>query len=335
MRLAPRLLFIFVIALVSVLYIFPWEKYNITLPEIFSQYIKPYKYGLDLHGGVELDYKVDLSAVKSQSGNQISESSIIETLKGIVDKRVSSLGLEEPTISTAQYGPGESHIIVQIPVKDYGNITEDEKRAKNAEDIARAKETIGKVVQIEFREEKKGITEADKKARKDLAEKALLETKDTPFTTVGTKYRDQYENVGYVFTGGALIPQAKFDGIDAINKFPYISPVHYVAGEETIGADEKGNPTTTRGPGGYAITYLESMQEVEVPAVGTGAATKAKTYTYGLIYIDERPSLWAVAQTADGKSLSDKYLTRAGVSFTQAGVPQVELIFNDEGKRIF
>ena len=96
-------------------------------------------------------------------------------------------------------------------MKDYGNISEKEKRAKNAEDIARAKETIGKVVQIEFKEEKKDVTEADKKARQTLADQAFAELKNTPFETVGTKYRDQYENVGYVSTSGALIPQARFD----------------------------------------------------------------------------------------------------------------------------
>ncbi len=82
MRLAPRLTFIFVIATVSLLYVFPWEKYNIILPEMISQYIKPYKFGLDLYGGVELDYKVDLSLIHTQTGanaSQISESSIVDT----------------------------------------------------------------------------------------------------------------------------------------------------------------------------------------------------------------------------------------------------------------
>jgi preprotein translocase subunit SecD len=123
---------------------------------------------------------------------------------------VTSLGLEEPTIQTAQYGPGENHIIVQIPVKDYGNISEEEKRKKNTEDIARAKDIIGKVVKLEFKEEKTEITDADKKARKEIAEKAKLELVDTPFATVGTKYRDQYENVSYISTTGSLISQAKF-----------------------------------------------------------------------------------------------------------------------------
>jgi hypothetical protein len=63
--------------------------------------------------------------------------------------------------------------------------------------------------------------------------------------------------------------------------------------------------------------------------------TKKKEYDYSLIYIDELPSLWIAAKTLDGKILDDKYLTRAGMAFTPAGAPQVELIFNDEGKKIF
>ncbi len=331
MKLFPRIAFILVLTLISALYIFPWDKYGYTPPS----WVKPYKLGLDLHGGVELDYKIDLTAVRAQSGTQINDSSIIDSLKGIIDKRVRSLWLEEPTIQTAQYGASESHLIVQIPVRDYGNISEEEKRARNAEDITRAKETIGKVVQLEFREEKKDITDADKKARQDIAEKALTESKGTPFATVGVKYRDQYENVAFMVNSGTLIREAQFDGYEAITTFPYTSPVRYVAGEETLSVDDAGSGVTTRWPGGYAITYLESMKDVEVPAVGSGSATKKKEYQYALLYIDERPSAWTAAKTTDGKVLNDKYLTRAGMAFTQAGAPQVELIFNDEWKTIF
>lgn len=331
MKITYRLLLIVVLTLASSLYIFPWDKYGVELPT----WVKPYKLGLDLHGGVELDYNIDLSALRSQTGGQINESSVIDSLKGIIDKRVRSLGLEEPTIQTASYGPGESHLIVQIPVRDYGNISDEEKRIRNAEDITRAKDTIGKVVQLEFRESKLETTEADKKLRRDIAEKALTETKNTPFATVGMKYRDQYENVAYISTSGALIREAKFDRADMITEFPYISPVTYIPWEETISVDADWKSVTSKGLGGYSIVSLESMKEVEVPAVGSGATTKQKEYVYSLLYIDERPSLWAVAKTANGKILNDKFLTRAGMAFTQAGIPQVELIFNDEGKKIF
>lgn len=331
MKLLPRISFIVALTVISALYVFPWDNYGYTLPS----WVKPYKLWLDLHGGVELDYKIDLSAVRAQTGSQINDSTVIDSLKGIIDKRVRSLGLEEPTIQTAQYGASESHLIVQIPVRDYGNISEEEKRIKNAEDITRAKETIGKVVQLEFREEKKDITDADKKARQDIAEKALTESKSTPFATIGAKYRDQYENVGFLSTSGSLLREAQFDGADAITTFPHMSGVHYVPGEETLSMDESGSGLTTRGPGGYAITYIESMTEIEVPAVGTGTITKQKNYNYSLLYIDERPSAWSAAKTTDGKILNDKYLTRAGMAFTQAWAPQVELVFNDEWKKIF
>lgn len=162
-------------------------------------FVQPYKYGLDLHGGVELDYKVDLSLVKAankNSKNPVNETSVVESLKAIVDGRVNALGLAEPTIQTANYG-GESHIIVQIPTQDYGNVSEEEKQKRSALDIKRAKETIGKVVQLEFREEKIEITDADRAERKSLADTILTELQTTPFATVGTKYRDQYENIGY------------------------------------------------------------------------------------------------------------------------------------------
>ncbi len=94
---------------------------------------------------------------------------MVEGLKGIIDKRVASLGLTEPNIQAAQYG-GESHIIVQIPTVDYGNISEKEKQARMQSDIVKAKETIGKVVQLEFREKKKSVSEEDKLARKALAD---------------------------------------------------------------------------------------------------------------------------------------------------------------------
>lgn len=72
------------------------------------------------------------------------------------------------------------------------------------------------------------------------------------------------------------------------------------------------------------------MREVPLPATGTGEIKKEKQYSYSIIYVDERPSEWIPAKTADGKVLGDKYLQTAGVSFTQIGQAQVELIFNDE-----
>ena len=260
--------------------------------------------------------------MRAQSG-KTTEQSIVEGIKSVIDKRVNSLGLAEPTIQTAKYG-SDNHIIVQIPTQAHADLSDAARKAKNAEDIKKAKETIGKVVQLEFREEKTGVTEADRAERRTLAEKALLELKTTPFTTVGQKYRDSYENVVYSVGTGALPKEVSFSGVDSITIFPYITPVFVAQGEQSYTKDAGGEIVPTSNPG-YAIVELQSKN-------GTGTGT---TYNYSFIFIDQRPSPWQAAKTADGKVLNDKYLVNSGVGFTQVGQPQVELLFNEEGKKIF
>ncbi len=318
MNITHRVLVIVWLIILSGLYIVPWNQFGID--NAFLN--KPYTLGLDLQWGVELDYKVDLDTVRSQSGTT-TEQSIVEGIKSVIDKRVNSLGLAEPTIQTAKYG-SDNHIIVQIPTQAHADLSDTERKIKNAEDIKKAKETIGKVVQLEFREERKSVTEADRAERKSLAEKAFVETKTTPFSTVGQKYRDSYENIAYNVGTGALPKEISFSGIEVVTKFPYISPVFIASGEQSYVKDASGQIVATSNPG-YALVQLQSKN-----GFGTGA-----TYNYSYIFIDQRPSLWQAARTADGKVLNDKYLVNSGVGFTQIGQPQVELLFNEEGKTIF
>jgi preprotein translocase subunit SecD len=70
-----RLLFITLAGVMLFSYIFPWSSYNINVP--FSG--KDYKLGLDLQGGIELDYKVDLSEAETEEDySSEREKQIIE-----------------------------------------------------------------------------------------------------------------------------------------------------------------------------------------------------------------------------------------------------------------
>lgn len=323
MNITHRVLIVVALIIVSGLYIVPWNQYGID-----NDFLnKPYTLGLDLQWGVELDYKVDLDNVKAQSG-KTTEQNIVEGIKSVIDKRVNSLGLAEPTIQTAKYG-SDNHIIVQIPTQAHTDLSDAERKTRNSEDIKKAKETIGKVVQLEFREEKKGVTEADKVERRAIAENAAKELKTTPFSTVGQKYRDQYENIQFGSATGALPKTIQIPGSD-IATLPFISPIIYVPGEQTI----VGTGTVEAWPGNFAILNL--TKRYDIPSVdASGATVNTKGYDYDIIYISEQPSIWQAAKTADGKVLNDKNLVNAGVGFTQVGQPQVELLFNDEGKKIF
>jgi protein-export membrane protein SecD len=317
MHLRNRVIFIVFIFISAGLYIVPWHQYGVDVAWLN----RPYTLGLDLQGGVELDYKVDLDAVKAQSGTN-TEQSVVEGIKSVIDKRVNSLGLAEPTIQTAKYG-SDNHIIVQIPTQSHSDLSIEERSAKNAEDIKKAKETIGKVVKLEFREEKKSVTDEDRKARQTIAEKALAELATTPFTTVGEKYQDQYENVVYGTATGAIPREISFSGVESITTFPYTSQVYVARGQENY--EKAGTGYTVTSTPGYAILSIDSKN-----GTGTGA-----TYAYSYLFVDQRPSMWQAAKTADGKILNDQYLVNAGVGFTQVGQPQVELLFNEEWKKIF
>lgn len=326
MTLTQRAILAVSLIVASAIYIVPWDKMGIDIPALS----KPYTLGLDLQGGIELDYKIDFDSVVTASGVTIDRPSIIEGIKTIIDRRVGSLGLSEPTIQTANYGD-ETHIIVQIPTQDYGDISEEEKEQKSRENIAKAKETIGKVVKLEFKEEKKSISEEDKLARRVLAESAAKELQTSPMTTVGAKYRDQYEMVAYYSASGSVPAQFAFTGMDSV-ALPHTTGVRYIPGAETIGLSG-----STRDPGEYAIVQVTARRDITAASASgsTGATVAQKEYDYSLIRIAEQPSMWTVAKTTDGRILNDAYLVSAASTFNQSGQPQIELLFNDEGKSIF
>lgn len=322
MSLNQRVLLIVAMIVVSALYIVPWEKYGVQ--NAFLD--KKYTLGLDLQGGVELDYKVDFDAVQSSSGKIDNlRTVVVEDIKKTIDDRVKSLGLSEPNIQDARYG-NDSHIIVQIPTQAYSDLSPEERERRNAEDIKKAKDVIGRVVKLEFREQKDQVTEADKEERKALATKAEQELKaDTPFDTVGQKYSNNYENVIYYNGSGALPPFAQFPDYQKVEKFPYLAPVFVANVNPTMSKDGSGN-IIEKTDKGYSIVKLNNKI-----GEGTGAL-----YDYSFIFIDERPSLWQPAKTADGKILNDQYLVAAGNTPNErTGAPQVTLVFNDEGKKIF
>lgn len=90
------------------------------------------KLGLDLKGGTQLDYAIDMSQVAEADQDQI-----VEGVKEVIRKRVDSLGVSEPNIFVSTVG-SEKHIVVEL-----AGIT----------DLEEAKATVGKTIQLEFREE--------------------------------------------------------------------------------------------------------------------------------------------------------------------------------------
>lgn len=171
--------------------------------------------GLDLQGGSQLDYKIDLRKVP-----EADRENIIEGVKEVIEKRVNALGVAEPNIYISDIAD-EKHIIVELAesanisdedVQTYLGVTkaavelsDDEKKLVSLE---KAKATVGKTIQLEFKEEKETLDPADKEKIVAKAEATLNGLKNgANFSVMGQEEmqanpgRVIYEKKDFQFAG--------------------------------------------------------------------------------------------------------------------------------------
>ena len=276
----------------------PWNYFNLQVP--FSG--PDYKLGLDLQGGIELDYKVDLAEAREEDDyDQERENSIIEGLKSIIDKRIETLNINDSVITSASYA-GEEHIIVQIPLK--GNDA-----LQNSDNIERAKAAIGKVVKIEFKELKETVTESDRAERKEIADKIYVELIQKPetFSTEIQQVQNSYENI-------------------AIGSEQDLGNIFEIPEDESDFLKENTLDTW----------FSSSVLEVNTIAGESGFLIyRMVDEMYEYLFVNGEPSPWVPAVDSKGRILNDRYFVNSSVQQNQAFQYMVELAFNDEGAEIF
>ncbi|HEC21144.1 MAG TPA: hypothetical protein ENI70_01355, partial [Candidatus Peregrinibacteria bacterium] len=143
--------------------------------------------GLDLQGGTQLDYEIDLREARSRNEddnpeNDVDIKELVEGVREVIEHRVNALGVSEPSIYLSSAGD-EQHIVVELA---------------GIKDIEEAKEKVGKVVQLEFKEQNTEIDpnlkEKVKKQAEELQKEIRTEKKD--FQRVGED--EQTANPGKV-----------------------------------------------------------------------------------------------------------------------------------------
>ncbi|MDP5039045.1 MAG: protein translocase subunit SecD [Candidatus Gracilibacteria bacterium] len=292
--------------LLCIYFSFPWQNFNINMPYTG----KDYKLGLDLQGGVELDYKVDLTEVRKDPNNtQENENNILEGLKSIIDKRIESLKISDSSITTATYG-NEKHIIVQIPLKGSS-------KDENNLNIQRAKEAIGKVMKIEFKELRNEITQQDYDSREQISKDFLEEslTSNYSFSVLSNKYKDSYENIGF----GEF--SMSYDELKS-----YLS----LENDLEIGLNKnifKGN---------YFLPNDNSLSQESGYWILNVLDNSDNILNIEYLFIGEKPSEWISAKDSKDRILNDAYFVNSSVQ-TDPGTfqPVIELTFNNEGAKIF
>jgi len=107
-----KMLGIFLLAVVSVAIAYPKTVFFIPKVEQKLQAL-PIQLGLDLQGGIHLEYKVDVSGIDSAK-----QKDALTAAEAVIERRVNAFGVGEPLVQLSKVGT-ENRIIVELPgVKD-------------------------------------------------------------------------------------------------------------------------------------------------------------------------------------------------------------------------
>ncbi|HOF42793.1 MAG TPA: protein translocase subunit SecD [Candidatus Moranbacteria bacterium] len=257
--------------------------------------------GLDLQGGIHLEYKADISNIDS--------SHVDEALQGaqdVIERRINAFGVGEPLVQTAKSG-NEHRVIVELP---------------GIKDIEQAKEKIKDAPLLEFKEEgepdqsTKDMFDQINKQAKEKAQKVLEEVKNGgDFSQLA---KDNSEDPGSKENGGDL---------DFAKKGQFVSEFDEVLFEKGLKSGEIYPELVETQFGWHIIKFIESRGEGDEREVHAAHILFAKhdPYQYEqFIYKDT--------------GLSGKNLKFATAQYSQGqglGEPEVALQFDDEGTKLF
>jgi protein-export membrane protein SecD len=155
-----------------------------------SNWVKKQKVtlGLDLQGGTQLDYRIDLRNVNERNSdddtsNDVRLHDVIEGVRATIERRVNGLGVSEPQIYLSNMA-GEDHIVVELA---------------GIKDIEEAKKIVGKTIQLEFKEPKTEIDPEEKTKIEQEANAALAEAikPGADFTKVGENQQTGDKKIEY------------------------------------------------------------------------------------------------------------------------------------------
>ncbi|MBU0577389.1 protein translocase subunit SecD [Patescibacteria group bacterium] len=203
-----------------------------------SNWVKDQKItlGLDLQGGTQLDYRIDLRSATERNkdeddSNDIRISDVIEGVRATIERRVNGLGVSEPQIYTSNIA-GEEHIIVELA---------------GIKDIEEAKDIVGKTIQLEFKEPK---TEADPDELVEIeaeANEVLQEalTGESDFKEIGKRIETSDKKIQY---------------IEGTQEFESELPLHYLSIIPDLNAGQVYSKTV-EGGGEYILGEGGSISE--------------------------------------------------------------------------
>ena len=262
----------------------------------------PFKFGLDLQGGVRLIYQADLSDI-----SEGDRDSAMEGVRDVIERRINTFGVSEPRITTSKAGENW-RLVVELP---------------NVKDVSQALEWIGETPLLEFKEEntlpeltpeQENQMEADNAVIKVEAKRILAEVlkEGADFASLAREYsedtvsQEKDGDLGW-FSKGTMVPQFEKAVFDELK-----------TGEITKDLVETVY--------GYHIIKKTDVRENEVKASHILIRIKTK-----FDYLDL--SQWTPWKYT---GLGGEHLQTARLEFEPtSGAPTIALEFKKEGTQMF
>jgi len=256
--------------------------------------------GLDLQGGIHLEYKADTSQLPS---NKKGEA--LSAAQAVIERRVNAFGVGEPLVQLSHSGT-EDRIIVELP---------------GIKDIEQAKKMIKETPFLEFREgidpnsdTLKQIASLNEEAKTKANEVLTRALKGEDFASLAGEFsqdsgsKDKGGDLDFV-KKGVFVPE--FDKILFDTPLP-VGNIH---------------PELVESQFGWHI-----IKKVEERGEGENKEVRASHILFAKRSIEQYPDLKWVATGLSGKNLKN-----ASVDYRSQGVgsPQVALQFDAEGTKLF
>lgn len=258
--------------------------------------------GLDLQGGVHLEYNADVSTIPSDQ-----RADAIAAVQSVVERRVNAFGVGEPLVQTAQ-SDDAYRIIVELP---------------GVKDIEEAKGVIKETPTLEFKEER---------PEDDPEVISMLEQFNAP-TLEKAKEILERAKTGEDFSALAKEfsqdPGSKENGgdLDFVKKGSFVPEVENVVFDETLELGSIYSDLVESDFGWHIIKIEERRGE------GDEKEVRARHILFGKITREYIPD-FQYQETG----LTGRYLEKASVDFGGGyglGEPTVILNFNEEGTQLF
>jgi protein-export membrane protein SecD len=254
--------------------------------------------GLDLQGGIHLEYAADTSGIASGKEDEALQAAV-----DVIERRVNAFGVGEPLVQLSKSG-SENRIIVELP---------------GVKDIEEAKSMIKETPFLEFRElagseAQEQIDQANAES-KDAADKILENARSgMDFAELA---RTWSRDPGSAETGGDL---------------GFAKAGAYVPEFDTVVFDPALLPGTVHPALVETVFGWHIIKKLEERGEGDEREVRAAHVLFPKYSIEQFPQLQFKPTGLSGKNLKEVFVDYQSQGI---GAPQIALRFDEEGTRLF